>query len=163
MTTILVTKDNDMLADSIITSGCFIIQYDVHKIESINGSLVGVAGSWDSCMAFKEWYENLCEAKEAIKTYPGLNIKPPKIKGEEDQDFQALVLSPDGTLMLFEDNNVPYEVEKPYAIGSGGEYAICAMDAGADGMEAITIAIKRDIFSGGDIYSANIEDEELKE
>jgi hypothetical protein len=41
--------------------------------------------------------------------------------------------------------------EVPYALGSGGSYAMGAMDAGADAREAVAAACRYDVFSGGRI------------
>ena len=159
MTTVLVTKDNEMLSDSQMSSGSFILSYECKKIENINGYLVGVAGTWSYAVAFKEWFSELEETKEAVEQFPDCDITLPEIDDSGDE-FYALVLSPDGTLTCFEDNNVSFEVEKPYGIGSGSEYAICALDAGADGYTAMTVAIKRDTKSGGEIQILKLGEEE---
>jgi hypothetical protein len=46
--------------------------------------------------------------------------------------------------------------DKYSAIGSGAPYALAAMDAGADVHQALKIAIKRDVYSGGRIRSVAI-------
>lgn len=53
-----------------------------------------------------------------------------------------------------------------FAIGSGSSYALGAMAAGANGIEAIEIASKLDAGSGGDIYTmklANFDFDAVKE
>jgi len=42
------------------------------------------------------------------------------------------------------------------ACGSGGEYAYGAMDAGASAIEAVKIAIGRDVYSGGSVKHLKI-------
>lgn len=46
---------------------------------------------------------------------------------------------------------LPLMENEPYAIGSGQEYALGAMDAGADVETAVKIAAKRDVYTGGAI------------
>jgi len=159
MTTVLVTEDNMMLSDSQMSLESFIISYDCSKIEKINGHLVGVSGIWSDAFAFKQWFAKLEEAKEASEIFTKCDIPIPEKEEDSDYGFCALVLSPDGTLTYFEDNNKSFEVEKPYAIGSGGQYAICSLDGGSDNYTAMTVAIKRDVYSGGKIHVLKLEEE----
>jgi hypothetical protein len=46
------------------------------------------------------------------------------------------------------------------ALGSGREFALGAMDAGASAIEAVRISSKRDIYTGGRIHAYNIEKNE---
>lgn len=156
MTTILVTKDNEMLSDSQATIENFVIDYDCEKIENINGSLVGAGGRLSSCVAFKRWVLSECVFQEIYLKYPEIPFTITEEK--EDDDFIALVLSPDGVLTVFEGNKVSYEVDKPYAIGTGAEYALCALDGGCNGIKAMGVAIKRDVYSGGDIQILQLEE-----
>lgn len=67
-------------------------------------------------------------------------------------DISALLISPEGKVMLFEGNTwVTQKGAKYYAIGSGHDVALAAMDAGADAVKAVKIAIKRDTGSGGHV------------
>jgi len=158
MTTILVTEDNEMLCDSQATSGDFIISYEFDKVENINGNLVGIAGKYSSCMAFKDWFASISETQSAISEYPNANVVV--VEPEEDEQFDALILSPDGILTMFEGSSAAYEVSAPYAIGSGGIYALSALDGGANGKTAMEVAIKRDIYTGGEIKVHTLEQEE---
>lgn len=45
----------------------------------------------------------------------------------------------------------PVLVQYPYAIGSGAELAFAAMDMGATAAEAVGIAAKRSVYTGGQI------------
>jgi ATP-dependent protease HslVU (ClpYQ) peptidase subunit len=168
MTTIIVTEDNKMYADSQSTMGNFISSEDEVKIENINGFLVGAAGRWSSCLAFREWFASTQDIVEAAKSFPTAAehmVYPTPDNKDDDFQFNALVLDPEGVLTLFEGNFAAYVVEKPFAIGTGGEYALCALDAGASGEEALAVAMKRDVYTGGSIHflSLDSEDEELSE
>lgn len=76
---------------------------------------------------------------------------PEAWKGEKP-DVRALVVRPNGALFLHDESltpSVPIECEF-YAIGSGGEFAMGAMAMGADVEEAIRVAIRFDVNSGGE-------------
>ena len=156
MTTIVVTKDNEMLSDSMMCSGDYIDSTNIEKIDNINGYLVGAAGRYSSCLAFKEWFYSLTETVQAAEKHPMANIVTPE--EVKDDNFTALVLDPEGTLWLYETGHSAFEVDKPYAIGTGSIYALSALDCDVDGETAMKVAIKRDVFSGGDIQKITLDD-----
>lgn len=51
------------------------------------------------------------------------------------------------------DQGYPIQIKKPYAVGSGGHYAMGAMAAGADARGAVKIARKLDDATGGRIMT----------
>lgn len=61
----------------------------------------------------------------------------------------ALVLHPDGRIMLHVDQHNPSEVDAPAAIGSGEDFAVGAMLAGMTARQAVEVACARDVYSGG--------------
>lgn len=74
----------------------------------------------------------------------------------EEQGWSMLVLRP-GVCDLFT-SKAPYgdPCELPYALGSGGDYALGAMHAGASPQQAIEIACRIDTGSGGAIQVIDI-------
>jgi len=161
MTTIVV-KDREMFCDSLATLGDFIVDYDVIKIEKINGYLVGAAGRWSSCLAFREWYRGIQSITTAAEAFPeaAQNMVYPEPGCDDDLSFNALILDPEGVLTVFEGNYAAYTIDQSYfAIGSGGEYATCVMDAEVDGHKATEVAMKRDVNSGGNIYRISLDDD----
>ncbi len=46
--------------------------------------------------------------------------------------------------------------ERPFAIGSGRDFALAAMDMGATAKEAVEVAARRDVYTGGTIRSIKI-------
>lgn len=48
-------------------------------------------------------------------------------------------------------------VERPFAIGSGRDFALAAMDMGATAKEAVEMAAKRDVYTGGTIRTVIID------
>ena len=70
-------------------------------------------------------------------------------KGSEEYRFQFLI-SINGTLFSIDDDlAVAMRSDGIYAIGSGAKYAVGAMYAGADAMEAIKIAAANDAWTSG--------------
>ena len=49
------------------------------------------------------------------------------------------------------------DLANPDAIGSGYAYAIAAMDMGASAEDAVRAAMKRDIYTGGDVRAVTIK------
>jgi ATP-dependent protease HslVU (ClpYQ) peptidase subunit len=72
-------------------------------------------------------------------------------KYEGDAGFAALILQPNGELLIGGQDCKMSVIEKPYAIGSGMDLAIGAMDAGKSPLEAVIIASNRDPHTGGAI------------
>lgn len=69
-------------------------------------------------------------------------------------DFNLLRLYPNGRLELYEGAlDAPIRVPPPQAIGTGSDLAMGAMLAGVDAYEAVKIASKVDIYTGGKITS----------
>ncbi len=78
----------------------------------------------------------------------------------EDDNFEALVIKPDGSFRLYDEKGRSIEQSLPVALGSGAAVAYGAMDAGATAAEAVAIAIRRDIKSGGQVMSYTITEDD---
>jgi hypothetical protein len=66
----------------------------------------------------------------------------PKAWGDGNPDLRALIVRPNGEVMLFEDGlqaSGPIVCER-YAIGSGAEFALGAMEMGATAERAVEVA-----------------------
>lgn len=48
-------------------------------------------------------------------------------------------------------------MDRPFAIGSGRDFALAAMDMGASAKEAVEAAAKRDVYTGGTIRTLIID------
>ena len=70
---------------------------------------------------------------------------------ELSEEFAALILTADGKAWWIDKQNERCEMRLPAQIGSGGEYAMGAMMAGASPAEACSIAIRCSTTCGGDI------------
>ncbi|MHA6234270.1 proteasome subunit beta [Pseudomonas fluorescens group sp. PF-69] len=54
----------------------------------------------------------------------------------------------------------PLMLDKPYALGSGTEHALTAMDMGASAYQAVEMAMKRDSCTGGKIRTLTVKVEQ---
>lgn len=81
---------------------------------------------------------------------------PPRGSDEEVGNF--IIVYSTGALSLTYGTPYPQEMGKPVAWGSGANYAIGAMEMGADAMRAVQVAMKHDGPTGGDIEFIDMED-----
>ena len=140
MTTIAATR-TQIAADRQATHGSgmkFKFKNKIHKFEHpafYDGKpfYVGLAGAVSAFPAVLEYFSD------------PENTKPPKCKGME-----AVVLTSDGKIWMFESNPSNWIlVDQPfYAIGSGMLYAAGAMATGATALDAVKAASKLDVNSG---------------
>ena len=158
MTTV-VYKDGVMCGDGQVTRyGSLIESESCVKVRNIGGVLVGGAGGGVSIMKFFDWFADKVESEWALAEYPNLNILPPEDLVEED--FQALVVSPDGSIFEYIGTKNIFPVTEEYAsIGSGCLYAYPLLDAGFSARQAVEGAIKRCPFSGGLITEITFDEE----
>lgn len=131
MTTIA-TDGLMMAADGLITENERVCMTDCVKIRRLkDGRIVGFAGNAYNWDAFAKWLE---DGGDVPSVHDG---------------FASLVLWPDGHVSSFDEHGREFPECAPAAIGSGSSVAIGAMDAGKSAKEAVLIACKRDIHSGG--------------
>jgi len=148
MTTIVADKragvmvsDNQNTIDNIATP-CVKIQRI--KKGPNKGTLVGHIGAPGPCFIFMEWY-SVHESHDFSEV-----MDDNQILGLEDdgEDFWCLLMKPDKTIWIVDRFFTPEEIPVQYhALGSGGNIALGAMDAGATAKEAVEIACKRDTYS----------------
>ncbi len=158
MTTI-VYKDRVMVGDGQVTRYESLIEStSMIKVRNIGNALVGGAGDGISIMKFFDWFADKVESEWAQEEYQNLTILPPEDLVEEN--FQALVVSPDGQIFEYIGTKNIFPVTEPCAaIGSGCVYAYPLMDVGLTAREAVEGAIKRCPYSGGDITEITFEEE----
>ena len=160
MTTIIYdAKNKQMLGDGRISQGTQVTKDDFVKVHNINGILVGAAGVVTHMLKFFEYFEQNTTAEIFQQETMGLvNIVFPETPNEDQ--FEALVAYPSGELFLFEGNSsILLGQDVSFAIGSGGPYALGALESGAAGEEAMRVATKFDTMSGGEITIVQLEDE----
>jgi hypothetical protein len=106
--------------------------FTAEKIQRIKGSLYGGCGNFEQVLKMFEWFKNP-------------DMKP---EWKFEPDFEILQLSPEG-LFFWGSEMIAIPIMLPYfAIGSGGHYALGAMECGADLTHAIKVASKYDSSTG---------------
>ena len=144
MTTI--AWDGKTLAvDSMVTSGSTIISIDQEKLFIDIGryKAVAISGSIVCMEALIEWICN------------GENGDPPKV-----DDYDSLMcVDEDGRMLTFwhDSSKKPQYNSGITAGGNGHEIALGAMEAGATAVEAVEIACKLNIYTGGKVQSYTFE------
>lgn len=158
MTTIAV-KDGIMVGDGRCSLGSTVIKDDMVKVFWINNHLMGGAGRARSISTFAQWLQKHTDYTIVNQEVGDLvDLIPPVL--QDDEEFTALVLTPDKQVLMYDGNvalNLGHDV--PASIGSGSVFAIAAMDASASAEEAVKIAMKRDVYSGGEITVVKLEEE----
>ena len=93
---------------------------------------VGFSGDVDGIPDVVDFYHNIEDYK-----------KPPKV------NVECLVLTEDKKLFTFVNPGKWLQIkEKYYAVGSGAQFAMGAMEAGKTPLEAVKIASKKDPMTG---------------
>lgn len=131
MTTIA-TDGKSMAGDSQTSNGA-VFGYAPKVFKAPDGRIFGACGDTAQCMKFRRW---MLEGGDA-----------PEFK----ENFEALILYPDGSVFWFDEDRELVPAMIPCAIGSGGEFAIGAMEAGASPKQAVEVSIKRDTRTGGEV------------
>lgn len=158
MTTIAV-KDGIMVGDGRCSLGSTVIKDDMVKVFWINNHLMGGAGRARSISTFAQWLQKHTDYTIVNQEVGDLvDLIPPVL--QDDEEFTALVLTPDKQVLMY-DGNVALNLgqDVPASIGSGSVFAIAAMDAGVSAEDAVKIAMKRDVYSGGEITVVQLEEE----
>ena len=126
-------KDGQLAADTLHTTQGSRAGYQ-RKILRQGRCLIGYAGAASNFEAFRNWL-----ATGALGKFTS-------------QDGNVFIIPPTGFSICWEDGDTPWRETQPYwALGSGGEYAMGAMTAGATAEEAVRIACQHDTGSGGDV------------
>jgi hypothetical protein len=104
--------------------------FEVRKVHRIRGHLIGWAGKTDAGASFNHWFESGCDPD-----------KYPKMQERGDDGVDAIVISPEGRIFLYESGPYPTEVmQRTFAIGSGAEAALAVMALGYSAEKAVEIA-----------------------
>lgn len=135
MTTIA-WRDGVLAADSRATGDGGIL--NVRKMFNLpDGRVIACCGELSSAMEFVEAIR-----KGTVEKF--------RAKGS----FDAMVMLPSGSLVIYEKGRVAIPVqEKFYAMGSGGMVALGAMAMGASAEQAVKIAARYDCYTGGKVLA----------
>lgn len=143
MTTIAI-KDGIIAADSLTTFGNERGLRPTKKIAVGKKAVYAVSGVGGMLDVLVDWHE------------AGADPRNMPVVGSGER-WTLLVARRHCSPCLF-NSEAPYPqwVDTPFAMGSGGDYALGAMDHGASAEEAVAIACVRDTASGLPIQSVNI-------
>lgn len=155
MTTIAVDSNLVMASDSQGTIGDRRVQEPLTKIFNVKNHIVGIAGRYSEAMVFISALEDALE-REELQRSTFIPIEGAFI--EEMEGFNALVITPKGEVLEYEGSRLYTVAKPPVAIGSGDKYAVAAMACGKSAEEAVEIAIKFDVYSGGDVVSMAMQE-----
>lgn len=139
MTTIACNRE-EMYGDLQYTNGTYkwkgngkVFKFKAHPATCPNDFIVGFSGTAGDLVTVKHFFDN-----------PDGYKKPPKVA-----ELYGLVLTDKGNIYRFNDYTRWLEVREPFAaIGSGGDFALGAMSAGATPKEAIKQAMRYDVYTG---------------
>lgn len=138
MTTIA-CDGKSMAGDGKTTINGTITSLSMRKIFKLkDGRVIGGCGPIESLFVVMRWLEN--------------GGDKPKV----DQDFSALLMSHDG-VKCCSDTLEWLAMDTPMAIGSGMQVALGAMDSGICPAQAVNVASKRDVYTGGVITVEYLE------
>lgn len=133
MTTIA-TDGKSMAGDGLVNCGGTITDTEFAKVRRLSdGSIVGFAGSVYDVETFLFWMENGQSSELKLS-----------------ENFCALHVTGAG---VFSFDNRGQRIAEPVraTTGSGGDFALAAMDCGLTPEQAVQMACARDIHSGGKI------------
>ena len=150
--TVVVFKNGVMASDSQCTDDDGNVMMNVDKVfELPKGGLIGISGNYD--------VRNILDIMDEVA---GEDTLPSKEELAHTQcDFAGILALPDGTLWDIDIELVSYEntdewtasvgeiTEEHYAVGTGGQLALGALDLGATVEQAVDIAIARNAYCGG--------------
>ena len=137
MTTIAY-KDGIIAADTQVTDGAFICGR-VSKIERLeDGRIAASSGNIFYGQQFIDWLNGKIE------------------KPVFDQDFNAIVISQNGSAVEYEKSLVPVKATMPWTAGTGGKFAFAIMHNGGTAEEAVKVACELDIYSSAPIEVVKI-------
>jgi ATP-dependent protease HslVU (ClpYQ) peptidase subunit len=130
--TIVAYKDGVLAGDKLNVHGSRYAM--ITKIRKINGELIGIAGPTILATLLFEWIE---KHKFQADLFP---------EGQKEKDGNictVIRITKDKKIFIYENSSTPWLCENEfYALGSGCEYAMGAMAAGATAKEAVEICGK---------------------
>jgi ATP-dependent protease HslVU (ClpYQ) peptidase subunit len=139
MTTIAY-KDGILATDSRVTRGDMIVQGSAQKLwRGDDGSLIAISGQ-------------MTEASELLRWL----IRPSGERPPISEKITVIVVRPSRSVEIWEENGMYTPSMRFGAWGSGAPTALGAMHAGASAQEAVEIASKIDVWTGGDVQSMAI-------
>ena len=146
MTTIALDANGFIAADSLTTFGNERGRNAQTKIVRYGDVLYAFAGLTTAKHALARWHSEGADPD-----------KQPKFGENPDHEWTMLVIRASSPVLYYHAGSAyGMEIEPPFAIGSGGNFALGAMWAGSSAEEAVEIATHLDVKTGGKIQVVNI-------
>lgn len=127
-------------------------KYSCKKLYKVNDHIIATAGGSYAGLLFVRWFDEW-------DGDPDWDDHPDLVNLDFEEDFECLVVRPDGSVFTVNRLFVPYDqMARQIAIGSGGKAARGAMMAGATPTEAVKIAKEIDTYTGGRVVTMKLPD-----
>lgn len=140
-----------MAADSQDTDGNR--KMKCQKIYKVNDHLIGTAGGSYAGLLFVQWFKEWDDEPD----YADRKRMPDLLNLDIEEDFECLVVRPNGSAYMVNRLFVPYNMPNDICgVGSGSGCAMAAMMAGASAKEAVKIACSIDAHSSGPVKTKKI-------
>jgi ATP-dependent protease HslVU (ClpYQ) peptidase subunit len=153
MTTVLGIRQGKkviLVSDSQATGGNH--TYDVQKIHQIGGYTFAAAGALKAAQDTVRALQKEAKSKKKKKHKPSINRFVQKASFPSGHGAEYLVALKGHLYEVGHDGSiVEHEDGVPASLGTGGDFAVGAIAAGASATEAVQIAMAFDAYSGGDI------------
>lgn len=148
MTTIAF-KDGWLAADGRACSGTLIISEKAIKLFKLKDrSWVGGCGDVPLIRAYREWLDR------------GAKGNPPALVDPTDKDSWGRLLrvfpSRKTEVLVYDHIGCQAIFDNMYAMGSGREFALAAMDLGKSAEQAVRYAMTRDTGTGGEVIAIKV-------
>jgi ATP-dependent protease HslVU (ClpYQ) peptidase subunit len=129
-----------MSSDGYITTGEVVVETNYKKVYKLkDGRLIGFSGNGYN------W-------KPILDYFNGHRKKWPQING----NTSILLLETNGRAYVYDSDGRSFERTVPVAIGSGWMFALGAMEAGASTEKAVWISARRDVCTGGSVFTETL-------
>jgi len=145
-------RDGVIAADTLASTGNKTMT-GVRKIGRTNRFLFGLSGIFSGVHRIYDW------VKEIEKdTSPHDFYKHMESLQTLGLDATVLLVEEDGTIWTMTDDGGVFKVPMSYdSIGSGQDFAIGAMHAGASAAESVQAACHFDPYSGGEVHTVSFD------
>lgn len=132
-----------MAADSLLVDNGFKVGQVRKVVVREDGAACGAGGDAGPCREFLDAFLRADHQHPNETVWPALDA---------EMECVGLIVMPDAGVWMVE-GGVAYPVYGEYhAIGSGAPIALAAMDQGASAAQAVRAAIRRDLYTGGEVH-----------
>lgn len=146
VTTTIATDGKTIAADGLRCAGSERVSLTEKKIRIVNGTIYALTGDYACFNPAIKWHRDGAD--------PG---KQPPGHPARDGGWSLIVIGEDGRLVKYSDK-LPYAEPFPYpaTFGIDADYAMAAMHCGKSPREAVELAAKLGVYTGGEIMVVDI-------